>query len=344
MPNAEDQATNQATDHPALPALIGESEAFLTVMERISQLAPLKRPVLVVGERGTGKELVAARLHYLSERWNRQLVTLNCAALNEELLESELFGHVAGAFTGASKNRQGRFERAHRGSLFLDELHTMRLRLQEKLLRVLEYGQFDPVGSSETQTVDVRLIAATNTDLPSLGAQGLFREDLLDRLSFSVITLPPLRARGDDILLLAQRFGESMAAELGRAYFAGFSARVERELLAYAWPGNIRELRNVVQRAVSELGSSRQRVESVQFDPFESPFRPQGRAELPRSVQAAAPVLARDYESQVLALEKSLLEQALTDQQFNQKKAAEQLGLSYHALRGQLKKHGLLKA
>ncbi|WP_341917321.1 sigma 54-interacting transcriptional regulator, partial [Hydrocarboniphaga effusa] len=220
--------------------IIGQSDNFLAVLEKVSRVAPLAKPVLIIGERGSGKELIAARLHFLSERWQRPYVKFNCAALNEELLESELFGHVAGAYTGATRARIGRFELAHGGTLFLDELASMSLRLQEKLLRVIEYGEFERLGSSETISVDVRLVGAANQDLPALAQLGRFREDLLDRLSFDVVTVPPLRERREDILLLAQRFAENMAKELDREYFAGFSPAAERQLLAYEWPGNVR--------------------------------------------------------------------------------------------------------
>ena len=197
-------------------------------MEQVSRVAPLDRPVLVIGERGTGKELIAARLHYLSPRWDRPLLKLNAAALPETLLDSELFGHEAGAFTGAVRPRRGRFELADGGSLFLDEIASTSLAVQERLLRVVEYGAFDRVGGSATVQVDVRVIGATNVDLPSAAVAGRFRQDLLDRLAFDVLTVPPLRARGDDILLLAEHFGRAMALELGRPGFAGFAAKRRR--------------------------------------------------------------------------------------------------------------------
>jgi psp operon transcriptional activator len=194
--------------------LIGQANSFLTVLEQVSQIAPLSKPVLIIGERGTGKELIAARLHYLSQRWQQNYVKLNCAALSESLLESELFGHEAGAFTGAQKRHEGRFERADRGTLFLDELANTSALVQVKILRVIEYGEFERVGGSKTVQTDVRLIAATNEDLPQLAAQGKFRADLLDRLAFDVITLPPLRERREDILLLDEHFAIQMAREL----------------------------------------------------------------------------------------------------------------------------------
>ena len=340
--------------------IIGQSDNFLAVLEKVSRVAPLSKPVLIIGERGSGKELIAARVHFLSERWQRPYVKFNCAALNEELLESELFGHVAGAYTGASRARIGRFELANGGTLFLDELASMSLRLQEKLLRVIEYGEFERLGSSETISVDVRLVGAANQDLPALAQVGRFREDLLDRLSFDVVTVPPLRERRDDILPIAQRFAENMAKELDREYFAGFSPAAERQLLAYDWPGNVRELRNVVERAVYRLESARRVVEQMEFDPFASPYRPksllpssQAGAIVPAAVVVKpaaeqpidrAPNFPLDFESEVAEFETRLLKGALDAARYNQKKAAELLGLTYHQYRGQLRKYGLLRA
>ena len=342
--------SQQATPDP----ILGQSDSFLAVLERVSRVAPLAKPVLVIGERGSGKELIAARLHFLSERWQRPLVKFNCAALNEELLESELFGHVAGAYTGAARARIGRFELADGGTLFLDELPSMSLRLQEKLLRVIEYGEFERLGSSETQRVDVRLVGAANVDLPALARAGRFREDLLDRLSFDVITVPPLRERADDILLLAQKFGENMARELGREYFAGFSPTAERQLLAHRWPGNVRELRNVVERAVYRIDQARQVVEQLELDPFASPYRPLASPEALRQARlepTAAPQmppasgqLPLDFVAEVARFESGLLRRALEQARFNQRRAAGLLGLSYHQFRGQLRKYDLINA
>lgn len=339
-----------------LPPLVGEAECFLAVLEQVSRAARLAKPVLVVGERGSGKELIAARLHYLGDRWGKRFVKFNCAAVNDELLESELFGHVAGAYTGAVKARVGRFELAHRGTLFLDELASMSLRLQEKLLRVLEYGEFERMGSSEMQKVDVRVIAAANADLPRLAASGRFREDLLDRLSFEVITVPPLRERREDILLLAQRFGERMAQELGREYFAGFSPAAEQRLLSHGWPGNVRELRNVVERAVYRLDNARRVVETVTLDPFESPFRVQSAQASavgqPAVSVAAAVVTAAaktewqfplDHKAHLADYEIQLLRAALERAQHKQVRAAELLGLNYHQFRGLLRKYKLIE-
>lgn len=317
---------------------LGNASCFLEALDCVSRVAPLNRPVLVVGDRGTGKELVAARLHYLSRRWERPFIQLNCATLTETLLETELFGHEAGAFTGAAKRHQGRFELADGGTLFLDELATASMRVQEKLLRVIEYGCFERVGGRETVRVDVRLVAATNADLPALAKAGSFREDLLDRLAFEVITVPPLRARGDDILLLAEHFARRMSRELGRDAFAGFAPSAESALLGYLWPGNVRELKNVVERAVYRLREADQPIEELTFDPFQSVHR-QAPAREAVEIASSGPI---DLPAQIEAIEVAALKQAMDACQQNQKKAAEWLSMSYHQLRGYLRKYKLV--
>lgn len=350
--------------------VIGQANSFVEVLEQVSQAAPLSKPVLIIGERGTGKELIAARLHFLSQRWEQNYIKLNCAALNESLLESELFGHEAGAFTGASKRHEGRFERADGGSLFLDELATTSARIQEKLLRVIEYGEFERVGGSRSVKTDVRLIAATNEDLPTLAEQGKFRADLLDRLAFDVITLPPLRERREDIMLLAEHFAVAMARELQFELFSGFTEKAKATLLDYDWPGNIRELKNVVERAVYRVASGHMPVNDIILDPFDSPYRPKNSApaaaseeapvtadNAPKNAQsepqqtpthsASTPQLALkdpiNFKQQSQDYEVKMLNQALKLNQFNQKKTAEFLGLTYHQLRGYLKKYQLLE-
>jgi psp operon transcriptional activator len=363
--------------------LLGQSNCFLEVLEQISQVATLSKPVLIIGERGTGKELVAARLHFLSKRWEQNYLKLNCAALNENLLETELFGYDSGAFTGASKRHEGRFERADKGTLFLDEIANTSGLIQEKLLRVVEYGEFERVGGSRTIQSDVRLVAATNEDLPTLAASGQFRADLLDRLAFDVITLPPLRERLDDIIMLAEHFAINMARELEFELFSGFTEKAKRSLLEYHWPGNIRELKNVVERSVYRSNNPHLPVHELIIDPFESPFRPNQQIKTHDRVNqlnknmavengnatdntsAATPVtpdsinvtskvattgipklmtqqfpqslktLSQDYEIE-------LIQSALAHCQFNQKKTAEALELTYHQLRGYLKKYNLL--
>jgi psp operon transcriptional activator len=321
-----------------LPPLLGEDPNFLALLDQVSALAPLDRPALVIGERGTGKELIAARLHFLSPRWDRPFVKVNCAALAPDLLESELFGHEAGAFTGATRRHSGRFERAHGGTLFLDEIANASQRVQEQILRVVEYGEFERVGGGETRSVDVRLIGATNIDLPAAVAAGRFRADLLDRLSFDVLTLPPLRARPGDIPLLAQHFALGMAHALDRQDMPVFSDKAMAALLAYPWPGNVREMRNVVERAVYR-GSRAGIIDDIDFDPFASPYRPPS-AEKP-SPDAAAPSLPYDFRSRVAALERSWLLAALTAQGWHQGHTAQALGLGYDQLRHLLRKHGI---
>ncbi|MFM2044037.1 MAG: phage shock protein operon transcriptional activator [Pseudomonadota bacterium] len=270
------------------PSLIGQAPSFLELMDHVSKAAPLNRPTLVIGERGTGKELVGARLHYLSSRWDKPYVKLNCAALSETLLETELFGHEAGAFTGASKKHVGRFELADGGTLFLDEIATASQRVQEKILRVIEYGEFERVGGTTTIEVDVRVVGATNADLPRLADQGRFRADLLDRLSFDVLTIPPLRARPEDIPVLAEHFAVAMARELERPFFGGFTQGAMEALLSFDWPGNVRELKNVVERAVYKQADPTDPIDEVQFDPFESPWRPKQMAIYADSAGAGA--------------------------------------------------------
>ncbi len=328
-----------------LQALIGQADCFMAAIERVSQLAELAKPALIIGERGTGKELIAARLHYLSSRWEAPFVKLNCAAVSEELLESELFGHVTGAFTGASKGRLGRFEMADGGSLFLDELASMSTRLQEKLLRVIEYGEFERLGSSETLRVEVRLIGAANVDLPEMAAQGKFRSDLLDRLSFDVITLPPMRERREDVAALAQKFGEDMAKELRHELFPGFTPRALAALEDYGWPGNVRELKNVVERAVYRHGGRAQPITRIQFDPFDSPYRPRAAgASAARQPSDPAPAYPFEFKSWVEQHEIKVLNKALRDHQFNQRRAAKALRLSYDQLRGYIRKYDLTAA
>ncbi len=321
---------------------LGESPSFLKILEEVSQVAPLEKPVLVVGERGTGKELIAARLHFLSNRWEEQFLKMNCAAISDSLLESELFGHEAGAFTGATKTHHGRFERAHGGTLFLDELASTSPLVQEKLLRIIEYGEYERVGGNKTLYCDIRLIAATNRDLPSLAKSGKFRSDLLDRLAFDVLTLPPLRERGADIMLLAEHFAVGMTNELDREYFPGFSAEAAQALEAYPWPGNVRELKNVVERCVYRNDEDKE-ISEVLFDPFDSPYRPLDSQD-PLQVKQNPGALPLDLKKTVQDFEIDLLNRSLREAKHNQRKAAELLKLTYHQFRGYLKKYELLKS
>ena len=332
--------------------MIGQASPFLDAVERASRAAPLRRPVLVIGERGTGKELIAERLHHLSARWQEPLVTMNCAALPETLIETELFGHEAGAFTGAVRARAGRFEEADRGTLFLDELGTLSMAAQERLLRVIEYGEVTRIGASRPLRVDVRIVAATNENLPHMAATGRFRPDLLDRLSFEVITLPPLRVREGDIAVLADHFGRRMAAELGWDTWPGFAQDVCDALETHPWPGNVRELRNVVERAVYRWDVPARPVGEVQFDPFDSPWKPAGQTDpapppAPTGPAPAATVPAdfdtvTDLRTAVDAHERAIIDHHLGKHRFNQRQTAKALGLSYDQLRHALRRHGLI--
>lgn len=327
-------------------AIIGEAPAFLEMLEHVSRAAPLSKPLLVVGERGTGKELIVSRLHYLSTRWEQPLVKVNCAALTESILESELFGHEAGAFTGAIRTHMGHFERADGGTLVLDELGTITVRMQEKILRVIEYGELQRVGGSDTISVTVRIVGSTNADLQALVAAGKFREDLLDRLAFDVITVPPLRERLEDILPLAYAFAVNMASELKFKFFPGFSARASSALLRHDWPGNVRELKNAVERSVYRSTEPEQPIGHVAFDPFDSPFRlrdssiADGSGKQQPAIRRTA-ILPTDINARVLELEVDLLRAGLEKARFNQRVAADLLGLSYHQLRGKIRKHSL---
>jgi len=321
---------------------LGQSEAFLDFQERLSRIAPVERPTLLVGERGTGKELASARLHYLSQRWQGPFVSLNCAALAPTLIESELFGHEKGAFTGAQQRKAGRFEAADGGTLFLDEIGLLPIEAQEKVLRVVEYGAFERVGGSVSVEVDVRIIGATNADLPALAEKGRFKRDLLDRLSFEVLILPPLRERRGDILLLAYHFAQRMAYELERDAAPEFSAAARQQLEDHPWPGNVRELKNAVERAVYRSDTSV--IDTIELDPFRSPYGagvPSG-ATAPAGTPPASrppPAATRPLKAAVRNLERDLLKKALADAKHNQKKAAGLLGLTYDQLRGLMRKY-----
>jgi len=324
-------------------SIIGHSPALAAALERVSRLAPVNRPVLVLGERGTGKELAAQRLHYLSARWEAPLVKVNCAALADSLLESELFGHEPGAFTGATHTRKGRFERADGGTLFLDEIATMSLRLQEKLLRLVEYGEFERLGGRETLQVDVRVIGASNVDLRALASENRFRADLLDRLSFDVVHLPPPRPRTGDIPELAQHFAVQMCAELGWELFAGFTESALHTLRQYHWPGNVRELKNAIERSLFRWGNADLPVGEVVIDPFASPFTEDDTAATGPAPGSSAPSTAEpvDFHSRVRQLEIGLLRSALRENGYNQRRTAEALGLTYDQMRGMVRKYDL---
>lgn len=313
---------------------LGESDAYLEMQDEIARLAKIERPVLFIGERGTGKEKAARRLHYMSRRWDGPLVTLNSASLPQNLIEAELFGYEKGAFTGAYQTRKGRFEEADGGTLFLDEIGLIPLSVQEKILRVVEYGTYERIGSSETRSTDVRIIGATNADLRRMCREGKFKEDLLDRLSFEVIFVPPLRRRGNDILLLASYFALKMASECGRTDSPYFSEKVKKELMEYPWPGNIRELKNTVERAVYKAETNE--ITSLVFDPFRNPYTEERADESDLDFSSYT---LKDYRKAKDELDIAFMKHALKDAGNSQKKASELLGLSYDQFRGMYRKY-----
>ncbi len=327
------------------PELIGQSPVFLDALTHASAAAALDRPLLICGERGSGKELIAARVHFLSPRWEGPFVKLNCAALAEDLLDSELFGHEAGAFTGATRRHAGRFERAEGGTLFLDEIASAGLRIQEKLLRVIEYGEYERVGGAETRYADVRIVAAANVDLPRLAEEGKFRADLLDRLAFDVIKTPPLRARREDIPMLAAHFASKLAHEMN-AGFQGFEPEALAALLGHDWPGNVRELKNTAERSLYRwIASGREGpIAEIVLDPFGGDHRaPATLSAKLRKEEKEAPPPARSYDfrRELDAVEKRWTEAALLSHGWNQRETAKALKLTYDQMRGLIRKHGL---
>ncbi|MCG6910436.1 MAG: phage shock protein operon transcriptional activator [Deltaproteobacteria bacterium] len=338
--------TSKSSSSPLVPTdAIGQSEVFLDFQEKLSSVARINRPLLLLGERGTGKELAAARLHYLSLRWQEPFVALNCAALSPTLIESELFGHEMGAFTGAIQQRKGRFEAADGGTLFLDEIGMIPLETQEKILRVVEYGKFERVGGSRVIEADVRIVGATNADLIELSRRGKFKRDLLDRLSFEVLFLPPLRERHGDIPLMADHFARRMAYELQWENTPSFSREIMALLENHPWTGNVRELKNVVERAVYR--SRTPVITRIDFDPFVSPYALQKTSPGVQKTDAAPSAKTEavaGYEGlplkeAVRKLETTLLKNAMNSTQYNQKKASKKLGLTYDQLRGLLRKY-----
>ena len=333
--------------------ILGRSRPVRELVEMVETVAPTEATVLITGESGTGKELVARAIQSASLRKDKPFVTINCAALAENLLESELFGHEAGAFTGARGRRIGFFERADGGTLLLDVVADMPLPLQDRLLRVIEYGGFDRVGGVSSVRVDVRVVAATNRDLPRLAAEGRFRPDLLDRLAFDVAHVPPLRIRGEDKVLLARHFAARMAVELGRdvAFPAGpqFGGEALRQLEQYAWPGNVRELKNVVERSVARRRTLH--LDALDMDPFALPFNAsscsrafegegeQGEATPEHSWRVGPLEPGFRLPDAVAELERAALRKALEQARFRQHDAAFLLGLTYHQFRALYRKY-----
>jgi len=348
---------------PAQP--IGQSDSFHALLDRVSDAASLDRPVIVVGERGTGKEMIASRLHFLSPRWEAQFVKVNCAAFSDEMLDRELFGET---FMDGRDDTNGRFYEADGGTIFLDNIDTLSPRLQEKLMRAVEYGEYEAGGEAHTQQVDVRIVTATGKDLPAAVARGEFRVDLVDRLAFDVITIPPLRYRPEDVAPLAEHFGRKVAASLGADSFPGFTAEVMVEMETRQWTGNVRELKAVIERNVAQAflrdESLSAPISSLSFDPFEGPYRLRDAAPMAPTpthiykeslvIEDSSPYIETpltqptldnnaSFADRVMTFERRLIDEALKLSEGHQGKAAAHLELTYHSFRGLLRKHGLKK-
>ena len=318
---------------PAFHGLIGDSAAMARVFTSIRRLAPYARVALVTGDTGTGKELVARALHAAGPRARQRLVTINCSAVVETLFESELFGHAKGAFTGASADKAGLFEQAHRGTLFLDEIGELPLAMQAKLLRVLESGELLRVGAVQPRIVDVHIIAATNRDLRAEVAAGRFRQDPLFRINMIEIPLPALRARPDDIPVLARTFLARSSTRM-RKHFTGFTPHADAALKGAPWPGNVRELRNVVERACMVADGERIGVVDLALEAL----TPERRRAMPGLLLPAIAMVARPT---LAVVERDQLLQALGRSSGNKAEAAEALGISRRAFYRRLERHGL---
>lgn len=321
----------QLTDAAARPGILGRSASIRSMLEIINTVAPSEATVLITGESGTGKELVARALHESSARADKPLVTVNCAALAENLLESELFGHEKGSFTGAERRREGRFMQADGGTLFLDEIGEMPLPLQAKLLRALQEGEVQRVGSDTPFTVDVRVLAATNRDLRDEVAHKLFREDLFFRLNVISLEVPPLRERGEDIPLLAAHFLERYSSR-NRKNIKGFAPQALDSMLRYAWPGNVRELENAVERAVILCNGDL-------ITGCELPDSVTGAASLPEehAAEADASLAGLPLDE----VERRAIEETLRQTGDNKSEAARRLGITRATLHNKLRKYGL---
>jgi DNA-binding NtrC family response regulator len=309
-----------------LENIIGESASMRQVFETIQQVAPSRATVLITGATGTGKELIAKAIHNLSPRKNGPFIAVHAAALPTTLLESELFGHEKGAFTGAVERRIGRFELADGGTLFLDEIGELEPQIQVKLLRVLEERAFERVGGAKTLQVDVRLVAATNKDLKKLVSEGKFRDDLFYRLSVVTVDLPPLRERRDDIPLLVKSFLDEFSRENGKQV-RELTPEATNLLLAYDWPGNVRELRNAIEQMVVLARGERLTVRDV-------PAAIRGGADLTKINVVRTGMTVEDAERQLIV-------QALKETDGNRTKAAQRIGVSRRTLHRKLKEYGL---
>ena len=333
----ENAVLRQTTARQGFAGIIGRSPAMLDVFRLVETVCRTNSTVLISGESGTGKELVARAIHSLSLRRSRPLVAVNCGAMPEALLESELFGHVRGAFTGAEKDKKGLIEAAEGGTIFLDEIGDMPQTMQVKLLRVLQDHRFRPVGATEEITADIRVIAATNRDLPKMVGEGKFREDLFYRLNVIPVSIPPLRERSEDLPLIAEHFLAKYTREMNKS-IGGFAPEALSALSAYRWPGNVRELENVVERAVALESESHVSLGT-----------------LPANIRSGQPATARsgglegmaetgagfNLERHLQDIERSHLERALERSGGVQTRAADVLGLSFRQFRYLVKKYGL---
>jgi len=314
--------------------IIGQSPAMVNLLETVAQVAPSEATVLITGESGTGKELIAGAIHYNSSRKDGPFVKINCAAITETLLESELFGHEKGAFTGADRRKEGRFFQAHRGSLFLDEVSEMSLTMQVKLLRVLQEREFTRVGGEKTIPVDVRIIAATNKDLPQLIGKGEFREDLYYRLNVVDLEIPFLRKRREDVPLLAQHFLQIFAAR-NHKEIKGFTPQAMDHLIRYDWPGNVRELMNAVERAVV---LSRSDYLSEKDFPVISGSEIKNDGTISQT-----PQMNGDGATPLEEVEKATILKTLEAAGGNKSEAARRLGITRKTLHKKLKTYGVME-
>jgi transcriptional regulator with PAS, ATPase and Fis domain len=322
---------SQLEDRYRIDGLVGRSRIMRDMFQLLETVAATSSTVLITGETGTGKELAARAIHHNSPRRANRFVALNCSAIPESLLEAELFGHVRGAFTGAIGTRQGRLEQAHKGTLFLDEVGTMSPGLQAKLLRVLQEREFERVGDSHTVKIDVRVIAATHSDLARMVADGTFREDLFYRLNVIPVQLPPLRDRREDVPLLVQHFLQKLSTESGNATVT-VSQEALRRLMAYPWPGNVRQLENALERALA-FSHGRSQIDVQDLAP-----EIQNAPAPAESADMWFPDDGLDFESYIETVELSLIKRSLERTRGNKRQAAKLLNLKRTTLIEKLKR------
>jgi two-component system nitrogen regulation response regulator NtrX len=328
--------------------LVGESPAMQQIQDLIKRVAPTTGSVLITGENGTGKELVAQSLHALSSRYNKPFVEVNCAAIPEELIESELFGHEKGSFTGATQLRRGKFDLAHGGTLFLDEIGDMSLKTQAKILRILQEQKFERVGGAQTISVDVRIVAATNKDLKTEIQEGNFREDLFYRLNVIPFVVPPLRDRKDDVSLLAKHFMREFCLSHGRT-LRDFSPEAFQVLGAYSWPGNVRELKNLIERVViltseaeeGKMITAADLLRNLQDEIFSIRMEEQGMVDRVSGAEVQAPEVGMNLRDARQEFEKDFILKTLKQYDWNISKTAQALGIERSHLHRKIKSYGI---